>query len=95
MTRATTAGSPECVPVQERIATFDSDGTLWSEQPLYFQFAFALDRVKALASSRPEWAYDRQSHIGRLDKALDEAATRGWTAVDMKQNWKVMYPFQK
>ena len=42
-----------------------------------------------------EWAYDRQSHIGRLDKALDEAAARGWVVVDMKQSWKVIYPFQK
>jgi hypothetical protein len=42
-----------------------------------------------------EWAYDRQSSIGKLDKALDEAAKRGWTVVDMKQSWRVMYPFQK
>jgi hypothetical protein len=39
----------------ERIATFDNDGTLWAEQPIYFQFAFAIDRVKALASRHPEW----------------------------------------
>ena len=42
-----------------------------------------------------EWAYDRQSSIGRLDKALDEAIQKGWTVVDMKQEWKVIYPFQK
>lgn len=42
-----------------------------------------------------EFAYDRQSHIGKLDKALDEATTRGWLVVDMKQAWKVIYPFQK
>ena len=42
-----------------------------------------------------EWAYDRQSSIGRLDKALDEATQKGWTVVDMKQEWKVIYPFQK
>ena len=39
-----------------------------------------------------EWAYDRDSHVGRLDAALDEAATRGWTVVDMKRDWKVIYP---
>jgi hypothetical protein len=39
-----------------------------------------------------EWAYDRQSHIGRLDKALDEATARKWTVVDMKRDWKVIYP---
>ena len=42
-----------------------------------------------------EWAYDRKSPIGRLDKALDEANARGWTVVDMKKNWKVIYPFEK
>jgi phosphoserine phosphatase len=42
-----------------------------------------------------EWAYDRQSSIGRLDKALDEATQKGWTVVDMRQEWKVIYPFQK
>jgi phosphoglycolate phosphatase-like HAD superfamily hydrolase len=41
-----------------------------------------------------EWAYDRQSHIGRLDKALDEARKRGWTVVDMKADWKKIYPFE-
>ena len=39
-----------------------------------------------------EWAYDRSSHIGQLDKALDEARQKGWTVVDMKQDWKVIYP---
>lgn len=53
--KVTTAGSPDFVPVSERIATFDNDGTLWSEQPLYFQFLFAMDRVKALAPQHPEW----------------------------------------
>lgn len=51
----TTEGSPDFVPLAERIATFDNDGTLWAEQPLYFQFLFAVDRVKALAPEHPEW----------------------------------------
>jgi phosphoserine phosphatase len=42
-----------------------------------------------------EWAYDRESHIGKLDKALDEASTRGWTVVDMKADWKAVYPAEK
>ena len=42
-----------------------------------------------------EWAYDRKSPIGHLDKALDEANARGWTVVDMKKDWKVIYPFEK
>ena len=41
-----------------------------------------------------EWAYDRQSSIGRLDTALDEATARGWTVVDMKRDWKKIYPFE-
>jgi hypothetical protein len=39
-----------------------------------------------------EWAYDRESSIGRIDVALDEAATRGWTVVDMARDWRVIYP---
>jgi phosphoglycolate phosphatase-like HAD superfamily hydrolase len=48
-------GSAQFVPPNERIATFDNDGTLWAEQPFYFQVAFAIDRVKALAPKHPEW----------------------------------------
>ncbi len=51
----TKAGSPDFVPAPERIATFDNDGTLWAEQPVYFQLLFAVDRVKALAPRHPEW----------------------------------------
>ena len=53
--RITRQGSPDLVPPAERIATFDNHGTLWAEQPIYFQLAFALDRVKALAPLHPEW----------------------------------------
>jgi len=55
VTRVTTQGSPDFVPVDERIATFDNDGTLWCEQPFYFQMAFAFDRIKAMAPQHPEW----------------------------------------
>ena len=41
-----------------------------------------------------EWAYDRDSHIGRLDKGLDEAMDKGWTVIDMAKDWKVIYPFE-
>ena len=51
----TRQGSPRFIAPIERIAVFDNDGTLWSEQPLYFQLVFALDRVKALAPYHPEW----------------------------------------
>jgi phosphoserine phosphatase len=53
--KVTTPGSPDFVPVPDRIATFDNDGTLWCEQPMPVQFYFALDRVKALAPQHPEW----------------------------------------
>ena len=53
--RVTTQGGPDFVAVPERIATFDNDGTLWTEQPYYFQLAFALDRIKAMAPQHPEW----------------------------------------
>ncbi|MEM1445106.1 MAG: HAD family hydrolase [Planctomycetota bacterium] len=52
----TTEGSPDFVPEAERIATFDNDGCLWSEQPVYFQLIYAMDRVKQLAPQHPEWA---------------------------------------
>jgi phosphoserine phosphatase len=53
--RVTKQGSPDFVAEGDRIATFDNDGTLWAEQPMYFQFLFALDRVKVLAPKHPEW----------------------------------------
>lgn len=53
--KVTQKGSPDFVPISERIAVFDNDGTLWAEQPTYFQGLFALDRVRALAPKHPEW----------------------------------------
>ncbi len=55
MARVTKDGGPDFVPAAERIATFDQDGTLWCEQPIYTQVVFAIDRVKALAAKHPEW----------------------------------------
>ena len=51
----TTVGSADFVAPPQRIAAFDNDGTLWSEQPMYFQFLFAMDRVRAMAEDHPEW----------------------------------------
>jgi hypothetical protein len=53
--RVTTPGTDDFVPAPERIAVFDNDGTLWAEQPIYFQAAFAFDRVQAMAPDHPEW----------------------------------------
>ncbi len=134
-------GSPDFVPASARIATFDNDGTLWAEQPMYFQACFVFERIKALSAQHPEWkdkepfvgrrpifafgnsdgdlqmlqwtaagsgarfmgivhhtdaerewAYDRESSIGRLDKALDEAKAKGWTVVSIKDDWKTVFP---
>jgi len=53
--RVTRTGSPDFVPPPERIAVFDNDGTLWTEQPVYVKLAFMFDQVKALAPAHPEW----------------------------------------
>jgi hypothetical protein len=53
--RVTKAGAPGYVPPAERIATFDNDGTLWPEQPAYFQLLFVFDRIRELAPKHPEW----------------------------------------
>ena len=55
VTKTTRQGDADFVPPAERVAVFDNDGTLWSEQPMYFQLAFALDRIEALAPKHPEW----------------------------------------
>ncbi|GMQ29475.1 HAD family hydrolase [Algoriphagus confluentis] len=56
--KTTTDGSADFVPVEDRIAVFDNDGTLWAEQPFYFQVAYALDYVKKEAPNHPDWAKD-------------------------------------
>jgi phosphoserine phosphatase len=69
-------GSPDFVPEPERIAVFDNDGTLWIEQPMYVQLAFALDRVKAEAPNHPEWA-TTQPFQAVLDGDLKTVAASG------------------
>lgn len=53
--KVTREGAPDFIPPAERIAVFDNDGTLWSEQPMYFQAFFIFDRIKTLAPDHPEW----------------------------------------
>ena len=71
--------SPDFVPPAARIAVFDNDGTLWNEQPLYIQLAFALDRVKALAPEHPEWRTTQpfQAVLEHDQKALAAAGVKG------------------
>ncbi len=78
--KVTRQGSPDFVPPAERIATFDNDGTLWAEQPMYFQFIFALDRVKALAPRHPDWK-DKEPFASLLKGDLKGALAGGEKAV--------------
>ncbi|MBP7399799.1 MAG: haloacid dehalogenase-like hydrolase [Chitinophagales bacterium] len=55
VSKTTDSTNQSFIPIADRIACFDNDGTLWAEQPIYFQLAFAIDRIKALAPSHPEW----------------------------------------
>lgn len=76
VTRVTTEGSPDFVPVPQRIATFDNDGTLWCEQPIYFQLAFALDNIKTMAPRHPEWK-TTQPFKALLQKDMKALAASG------------------
>jgi phosphoserine phosphatase len=80
VTKVAKEGSPEFVPPDERIATFDNDGTLWCEQPMYFQFLFALDRVKVLAPQHPEWK-DKEPFASLLKGDLKGALAGGERAM--------------
>jgi phosphoglycolate phosphatase-like HAD superfamily hydrolase len=77
--RVTKQGGPDFVPEEARIATFDNDGTLWTEQPLYTEFIFTIDRVKELAPQHPEWK-TKQPYAAALQndlKALSASGDRG------------------
>ena len=76
VTKVTRQGSPDFVPVNDRIATFDNDGTLWGEQPVYVQLAFAFDRVRTLASQHPEWK-QTQPFKGVLEGDMKAVAATG------------------
>ncbi len=80
VTKVTKAGSPDFAPLAERIATFDNDGTLWAEQPIYVQLAFALDRVKVLALQHPEWK-DKEPFASLLKGDLKSALAGGEPAM--------------
>ena len=74
--KVTKQGSADFVPEADRIATFDNDGTLWAEQPMYVQLFFALDRVKALAPQHPEWR-TTQPFKAALDGDMKSLAASG------------------
>jgi len=74
--RVTQPNSPDFVAPEQRIATFDNDGTLWSEQPMYFQLFFAIDRVKAMVPMHPEWK-DKQPFKAVLEGDFKTALAGG------------------
>ena len=83
MKEATTASSPKFVAPEDRIATFDQDGTVWTEHPLYTQAMFALDRVKQLASDHPEWKQEEpfKSVLSGDHEAIAKFTEQDWTHV--------------
>jgi phosphoglycolate phosphatase-like HAD superfamily hydrolase len=77
--KVTKEGSPDFVPPEKRITTFDNDGTLWAEQPAYFQLAFALDELKRLAPQHPDWKTKEpfRSALANDMKGLAAAGEKG------------------
>ena len=78
--RVTQSGSKDFVVPEQRIATFDNDGTLWSEQPMYFQFLFAIDRVKSLAPKNPAWK-NQQPFKAVLENDMQSLVDSGSTGL--------------
>ena len=76
--RVTRDGGPDYVKPEDRIATFDHDGTLWAEQPMYFQIMFAMDRVRALSPKHPDWK-NKQPFKAVLDHDIKALAALGET----------------
>jgi phosphoglycolate phosphatase-like HAD superfamily hydrolase len=81
--RVTLEGGPDFVKPEERIATFDHDGTLWAEQPMYFQIMFAMDRVRAMATKHPDWKTKQpfKAVIDRDTKALAALGETGFLKI--------------
>ncbi len=78
--KVTEEGSPDFVPPAERVAVFDNDGTLWAEQPMYFQAIFILDRIKQLAPEHPEWK-EKEPYTSVLKGDLKGALAGGEKAL--------------
>jgi hypothetical protein len=76
VTKVTQDGTPDFVPIDDRIATFDNDGTLWVEQPMYVQLAFVFGRVKQLVPQHPEWK-TTQPFKGVLEGDMKAVAAAG------------------
>lgn len=81
--RVSTPGSPDFVEPAARVAVFDNDGTLWAEQPAYFQLIFAMDRIRAMAPQHPEWRTQEpfRSVLENDQKGIAAAGTKGLLAI--------------
>ena len=80
VTDVTNRNSPNYVPVTERIAVFDNDGTLWTEQPIYFQVQFVIDRIKAMSKDHPEWK-NEQPYKAILENDMETFFSFGSTGL--------------
>lgn len=80
VSKTTTQGSDSFIPEELRIATFDNDGTLWSEKPIYLQLFFAIDKVKQLAPDNPEWS-DKEPFASAIKGDLEALAKQGLEGV--------------
>jgi phosphoserine phosphatase len=80
VTTTTTEGHPDFIQPDDRIACFDNDGTLWGEQPYYFQLAFALDQIKAMAPKHPEWK-TKEPYASILTDNLNQVMAGGEKAI--------------
>ncbi len=80
VTDVTTTGSDNFIPIADRISTFDNDGNLWSEQPIYFQLYFVLDRIKEMAKDHPEWK-DQQPFKAVLENDMETIKKSGMKGI--------------
>lgn len=76
----TQEGGTEFIPIKDRVAVFDNDGTLWSEQPSYFQLLFAIDQVKKMAKDHPEWK-GKQPYQAVIDGDMTSLSKQGMKAI--------------
>jgi hypothetical protein len=85
----------EAMPLKKVAAFGNSDGDFemleWKTSGGGPRFGLPVHHTDA----KREWAYDRESHVGRLDRGLREGAGKGWIVVDMAKDWEVIYPFEK
>jgi hypothetical protein len=83
----TTTGGSQFVKPEDRVAVFDNDGTLWTEQPMYFQLAFVFDRLKTMAHQHPEWK-DKPLYAAVLQGDMKTVAAGGLQSVSSDSRTK-------